>query len=132
MREARKRFDLIVVDGYDHNTRFGGLGSATFYADCRARLSKHGLLAVNLFGRSRGYAKQIGTLENAFAGRALVLPANDEGNAVAFAATGEAIPLEAVACRDEGARLTRETGLKWGASMARLERAVAMKADRQL
>ena len=132
MAASRKRFDLIVVDGYDHNARFGGLGSEAFYQNCRARLSKQGLLALNLFGRSRGYAKQTANLESAFAGRVLALPANDEGNAVAFAAVGEAVPLDIPLLRNECGRLVRETGIKWGSAIARLERAVSNKADRQI
>ena len=132
MAASRKRFDLIVVDGYDHNARFGGLGSEAFYRDCRARLSKQGLLALNLFGRSRGYAKQTANLENAFAGRVLALPANGEGNAIAFAAAGTVVPLDIADLRDECERLARETGIKWGSSIARLERAVPTKPDRQI
>jgi spermidine synthase len=130
--QAKKRFDLIVVDGYDHNARFGGLGSEAFYADCRARLSKQGVLALNLFGRSRGYAKQIEHLEKAFGGRVLPLPANDEGNAIAFAAAGESVPLDVVALRAECARLQRETGIRWGESLTRLARAVSIKPQKSM
>lgn len=132
MADSRKRFDLIVVDGYDHNARFGGLGSEAFYRDCRARLSKQGLLALNLFGRSRGYAKQTENLSQAFSGRVLPLPANDEGNAIAFAAAGEPVVLDIDSLRAECERLARETGIRWGASVTRLERAVSIKADRSI
>jgi spermidine synthase len=132
MAASKKRFDLIVVDGYDHNARFGGLGSEAFYRDCRARLSKQGLLALNLFGRSRGYAQQITNLENAFAGRVLALPANDEGNAIAFAAAGEAIPLDMAALKVECDRLARETGIRWGESTSRLARAVSTNAGKSI
>jgi spermidine synthase len=120
----REKFDLITVDGYDHNARFGGLGTEAFYRDCRARLGRQGLLALNLFGRARGYARQLDNLNNAFDGRILALPANDEGNAVAFAANGDGVYLDLstlnAACDD----LHRETGIKWGASEARLARAI--------
>lgn len=132
MATSRKRFDLIVVDGYDHNARFGGLGSEAFYRDCCARLSKQGLLVLNLFGRSRGYAKQTEHLSQAFAGRVLPLPANDEGNAIAFAAAGEPVILDVDGLRAECERLARETGIRWGASVARLERAVSIKPDRAI
>jgi spermidine synthase len=132
MADSRKRFDLIVVDGYDHNARFGGLGSEAFYRDCRARLSKQGLLALNLFGRSRGYAKQTENLSQAFSGRVLPLPANDEGNAIAFAAAGEPVMLDIEGLRAEFERLARETGIRWGASVTRLEQAVSIKADRSI
>ncbi len=130
MARAGKRFDLILVDGYDQHARFGGLGGEAFYRDCRARLSKQGLLALNLFGRSRGFAKQIENLNRAFADRALPLPANDEGNAIAFAVAGETISLEIDALLDECARLADETGIKWGSSLTRLARAVGASSIR--
>lgn len=126
----RKKFDLIIVDGYDQHARFGGLGSAEFYADCRARLSKQGLLALNLFGRSRGFAKQIENLNHAFADRTLPLPPNEEGNAVAFAVTGEPMGIDMPTLAADCAGMSAETGIKWGASLPRLERAVAMSSVR--
>jgi spermidine synthase len=118
------KFDLITVDGYDNNARFGGLGAEDFYRDCRTNLSRNGLLALNLFGRARGYGRQLDNLYRAFDGRILPLPANDEGNAIAFAAVGELIPLDAAALKDECERLRIETGIKWGASETRLLRAI--------
>ncbi len=130
MTRAGKRFDLILVDGYDQHARFGGLGSEVFYRDCRARLSKQGLLALNLFGRARGFVKQIEHLNHAFAGRTLPLPANDEGNAVAFAVSGESVSLDIDVLKGECSRLARETGIKWGTSLTRLARAVASSTVR--
>jgi spermidine synthase len=120
-----KKYDLIIVDGYDENARFGGLGSEDFYRDCAKRLSKTGLLTLNLFGRSRGYARQIESLNNAFSHRVLALPANPEGNAVAFAAMGEKIYLDVPTLHAEALELTRTTGLKLSTSMARLDQAMA-------
>ncbi len=128
--KPRKKFDLIIVDGYDQHARFGGLGSAEFYADCRRHLSKQGLLALNLFGRSRGFAKQIENLNHAFADRTLPLPANEEGNAVAFAVAGEEMGIDMPTLAAESARMAVETGIKWGASITRLTRAVAASTIR--
>jgi spermidine synthase len=130
MKNDRARYDLITVDGYDHNARFGGLGSEDFYGDCRARLSKRGVLALNLFGRSRGYAQQIGNLNRAFEGRCLALPANDEGNAVAFAFQGERVVLDVATLREEAINLQQDTGIKWGASLERLARAIASSENK--
>ena len=118
------KFDLILIDGYDHNARFGGLGSIDFYRDCRACLSKRGVLALNLFGRAHGYAKQLDNLQLAFDGRSLPLPANDEGNAVAFAACGERIALDSQSLTENCDQLAVETGLKLGASKVRLMQAL--------
>lgn len=120
MKTARRKFDLIIIDGYDHNARFGGLGSPDFYRDCRARLSREGVLALNLFGRARGYQRQIDALNEVFGRRVLPLEPNDEGNAVAFAFAGERIAPDLASMRDAAAHLARDTGIKWGASLTRL------------
>jgi spermidine synthase len=127
MKQNHKKYDLIIVDGYDENARFGGLGSEDFYRDCAKRLSKTGLLTLNLFGRSRGYARQIESLNNAFSQRVLALPANPEGNAVAFAAMGEKITLDLPTLRANAQNLARTTQLKLTTSLPRLDRAVSRR-----
>lgn len=122
--KRRPQFDLILVDGYDNNARFGGLGTQDFYRDCRTNLSRNGLIALNLFGRARGYGRQLDNLYRAFDGRVLSLPANDEGNAIAFAAAGEAISLEAAAITAACEQIKSDTGIKWSASEIRLMRAI--------
>jgi spermidine synthase len=132
MKEGSKKYDLIIVDGYDENARFGGLGSEDFYRDCAKRLSNEGLLTLNLFGRSRGYSKQIHSLNNAFNDRVLALPANPEGNAVAFAAAGEKIILDLPTLHADAKSLSMATGLKLNTSMARLDRAVSDRESGKL
>jgi spermidine synthase len=122
--QSRTRYDLILVDGYDQNARFGALGSEAFYRDCRDCLGKRGVLALNLFGRSRGYAKQLDNLARAFDARTLPLEANDEGNAVAFAFSGERVNLDLTRVAEACEALTSETGIRWGASSPRLTRAI--------
>jgi spermidine synthase len=132
MKEDSQKYDLIIVDGYDENARFGGLGSEDFYRDCSKRLSKEGLLTLNLFGRSRGYARQVNALAIAFKDRILALPANPEGNAVAFAAAGEKITLDLPTLHAEAQALTQLTGLKLNTSMMRLNQAVADRKSGKL
>ena len=52
------------------------------------------------------------------------LPGNDEGNAIAFAAVGDFISLDAAALTAACDDVAQETGIKWGASMTRLMRAI--------
>jgi len=129
-RQGKKdshKFDCIMVDGYDHNARFGALGTEAFYRDCRARLSKRGLLVLNLFGRAHGYRSQIDNLRVAFDNRVLALPPVDGGNAIAFAAVGEAITVDSQGLRIEADRVYKATGLKLMPTIARIEQ-VAMTA----
>jgi spermidine synthase len=134
MHEARReKFDCIMVDGYDHNARFGALGTEAFYRDCKARLTRQGMLVLNLFGRTHGYKRQIENLSAAFDNRVLALPPIDEdnhgGNSIAFAAVGERLTLDMPSLRAEGARLHQETGIKLAGTLVRLDQAIAGIAD---
>ena len=124
MKQAEGKFDCIMVDGYDHNARFGALGTEDFYRDCRARLSKRGVLVLNLFGRAHGYRAQIENLKAAFDNRVLALPPVEGGNAIAFAVVGERAVIESQILRDEAQRVYEATGLKLMATVTRIEQAV--------
>ena len=127
------RIDIQIADGVawmkeaQDNARFGALGTEAFYRDCRARLSKRGLLVLNLFGRAHGYRSQIDNLRVAFDNRVLALPPVDGGNAIAFAAVGEAITVDSQGLRIEADRVYKATGLKLMPTIARIEQ-VAMTA----
>ena len=126
MHEERKdKFDCIMVDGYDQNARFGALGTEAFYRDCRKRLSKQGVLVLNLFGRAHGYKKQIENLRTAFDSRVLALAPVEGGNAIAFAVHGESVALEMAMLRADARRLFDETGLKFTGTLVRLDQAIA-------
>ena len=126
MHEDRKdKFDCIMVDGYDHNARFGALGTEAFYRDCRARMTRCGLLVVNLFGRAHGYKKQIENLRAAFDNRVLALAPVEGGNAIAFAANGERVALEMPMLRADARRLFDETGVKFTGTLVRIDQAIA-------
>ena len=124
MKRAKSKFDCIMVDGYDHNARFGALGTEDFYRDCRARLSRRGVLVLNLFGRAHGYRQQIENLKLAFDNRVLALPPVEGGNAIAFAVVGERAVIESQLLRDEAQRVYEATGLKLMPTVARIEQAV--------
>lgn len=123
MAEQRARYDCILVDGYDHNARAGALATEQFYRDCRKRLTSRGLLVINLFGRSRNFRHQLERLRMAFSGRALAFPSSERGNAIAFAAAGDAIGADMESLRAEAATLQTLTGLKLGPTLVRLQQA---------
>ncbi|HEX4857997.1 MAG TPA: fused MFS/spermidine synthase, partial [Usitatibacteraceae bacterium] len=134
--ERRERFDLMLVDGYDHNARFGALGTEAFYRDCRARLSRRGLLVLNLFGHTHGYARQIDSLRRVFDDRVLALAPIDHdnhgGNSIVFAASGERIVLDMPSLAAEAARLHEDTGLKLKSTLVRLDQAIAARRSEKL
>ncbi len=133
INETTHKFDCIMVDGYDQHARFGALGTPEFYRDCRARLTRHGLLVLNLFGRSRGYRQQLDSLNEVFNHRVLALPpiesvagAGDGGNSIVFAAVGDTMAVDVQTLREGAAHLEKSTGLKLARTLMRLEQAERM------
>lgn len=118
---SRGTFDLILVDGYDERARVGALDSLPFYCNARARLSDEGLLVANMLSKRRGFRDSVARLAEAFDGRALAFPSCDAGNAVAFAAAGEAVDHPLPDLRAAARTLKRDTGLNLLPTLARLE-----------
>ena len=125
-----RRFDLILVDGYDAKSRVGMLDTLPFYCNCRARLSERGVLATNFLNGSRGLAASLDRLSEAFSGRAFALPHCASGNVVALAAAGEPIDLALTALAAGARRLKRDTGLNLLPTVARLVQTQVADCDR--
>ncbi|HRP73995.1 MAG TPA: fused MFS/spermidine synthase [Rhodocyclaceae bacterium] len=128
--ESDRRFDYILVDGFDRNARAGALDTLPFYQAARARLSERGLMAVNLFGRSRGFKSSVERIITAFEDRALAFPSCDSGNVIAFAAEGEAVSMPLSEIRQNARVLKARTGLDLLPTVARLEQAGSLPGGR--
>lgn len=118
-----KKFDLILVDGFDQHARAGALDTLPFYQACRARLGDNGILAANLLGRSRGFKNSLARICEAFEDRALVFPSCESGNAIAFAAAGNPIAISFDDLKENALALKEETGLNLLPTLARLAQA---------
>ena len=116
-----RRYDFIVVDGFDEQGRPGMLDSEPFYLNCRRRLACDGMMSVNLLTRTRGVKASVERMRRAFDGRVLVLPPSEAGNTVAIAATGEAIDEDFPSLRDAAGRLRIATGLDLASALSRVE-----------
>ena len=116
-----QRYDYILVDGYDQNARAGVLDTLPFYQALHSRLSSRGLMAVNLFGRSRGYKASVERIQKTFDDRALAFPSCDSGNVVAFGAAGEALARPLRELRERARLLKAATGLDLSPTITRLE-----------
>lgn len=114
-----RKFDLIVVDGFDEKGRAGMLDSAPFYANCHARLSRHGALAVNLVTRTRGVRPSLDRMRSAFGDRVLALAPSEAGNIVAIAAAGEEVEESWEALRKRAASVRAATGLNLDSALSR-------------
>lgn len=118
-----KKFDLILVDGFDQLARAGALDTLPFYQTCRAHLNDNGVLAVNLLGRSRGFRNSLARICTAFEDRALVFPSCESGNAIAFAAAGDPIEISFDDLKENALALKAETGLNLLPTLTRLAQA---------
>lgn len=119
--EKDQTYDYILVDGYDRNARAGALDTLPFYQALRSRLTSQGLMAVNLFGRSRGYKASVERILAAFDDRVLAFPSCDSGNVVAFGAAGEPIERPLSELRERAQMLKTATSLDLGPTITRLE-----------
>lgn len=115
-----KRYDLILVDGFDPDARAGALDTLPFYRLCQSRLTDSGLMVANLLGRSRGYKASVERIARAFEHRALAFPSCDSGNAVVFAATGEPIRITLTELKEHAVQLKHDTGLNLLPTLARI------------
>jgi len=118
-----KKFDLIMVDGFDQLARTGALNTLPFYQACRTRLSDNGVLAVNLLGRSRGFKSSLARISEAFEDRALVFPSCESGNAIAFAAAGSPVEISFDDLKENAMTLKAETSLNLLPTLTRLAQA---------
>ncbi len=120
MANSKRRFDLILVDGFDAEARAGALSSVPFYQLCRGRLSANGLLTVNLLRRNRADKVGIEALREAFDGRAFAFPPTAGGNTIAFAAGGRPIRIPFAALIESAGRLKSATRLDLMPALERL------------
>ena len=127
--DAKTRFDLILVDGFDHHARAGVLDTAAFYVNCRARLAPQGVFAANLFGRSRGFKASIARIDASFDGRSMVFPSLDSGNAIALAVDGDPLAVSLKELRSRAAALKAETGLDLAPTITRLQLAKSLPGE---
>lgn len=130
MLEGSRKFDLILVDGFDHRARAGALEALPFYQACRSRLSDNGILAANLLTRSRSFGRTCTQIVEAFEDRTLLLPSCESGNAISLAAAGDPIELSFDELKENALVLKERTGLNLQPPLARLVRARTCLNDR--
>ncbi|MDQ3059077.1 MAG: fused MFS/spermidine synthase [Pseudomonadota bacterium] len=84
-------FDVLLVDGFDHDGQPAALCSQRFYDDCLAALAPGGLLAVNLHYQHPDYPLLVERIERSFAGNAVEVVVEEKTNSIVFASRGPAI-----------------------------------------
>jgi len=118
-----RKFDLILVDGYDEDASCGALDTLQFYQWCRTRLSDTGILSVNLLTSNGRLDASIARIAEAFDSRVLGFPSCESGNAIALAAAGDPIDISLDDMKEGAVALKEATGLNLLPTLARLARA---------
>lgn len=77
--------DVLIVDGFDMSGQPPQLSSQAFYDACFAKLTRRGVLVVNLWSATNEYGKCIARLRRSFRDRLLHVPAEDSANRIVFA-----------------------------------------------
>ncbi len=108
---TQQQFDLILIDGFDADSRSGGLESAAFYQDCRRVLTSRGLLVANLLSNSQSFLQACMNLDRAFEGQTRLLPHTPGGNVIALGAKNETAWLDEGALRERIGQLQVQAGL---------------------
>jgi len=80
------RYDLILVDAYNDAGMDDNMAEQLFFQACHILLSADGVLAINLWGRDQPrYSRAQRTLQQCFAAKPLLLPAEGTTNIIAMA-----------------------------------------------
>jgi spermidine synthase len=120
---TNKKFDLILIDGFNEHAHPGGLNTLPFYQACRTRLTDDGIMSVNLIGLCRGVMGGFEFILNAFEDRALMFPSCESGNTIAVAAEGKAIQISLDDLKDSAMQLKDAHNLNLLPTIARLVQA---------
>ena len=120
---SKARWDLIILDGFDEQGRAGMLDTVPFYMLCRERLTRRGLMTVNLLTRTRGVGASVDRLRTAFEDRVIAIPPSDAGNTVALAAVGAEVDESFEDLRKNARALKAATGLDLLPTLGRLAQA---------
>lgn len=91
LQEAEQDFDVLLVDGYDHQGQPPQLCSQRFYENCSRVLVDQGVMAVNLHATHHFYELFIDRINRSFDSNVAEVAANHDGNIVVFAGKNIAI-----------------------------------------
>mgnify|MGYP001600217230 CR=1 FL=1 len=80
-----ERADVVLIDGCDKYGVAPSLCSEAFYRNVAARLSRKGLMVMNIIGRTTVLEQHLRCIAGAFSGRVMVIKASEGGNRLVFA-----------------------------------------------
>ena len=91
MREAERRYDVLLLDAFGPQGLPRTLSSERFYDDCLDALVPGGLLVSNFHSAARDLDGCVRRIERSFASPALKVEDREAGNSIVFARKGAAL-----------------------------------------
>lgn len=101
-------FEVLLVDGFDHQGQPAALCSQRFYDDCFAALAPDGLLVVNLHYEHPDYPLWAERIGRSFSGNAVAILVEEKSNSIVFASKGPLISSRRLSLRHSLAGLAQE------------------------
>jgi len=78
-------FDVLLVDGFDQKGLPTQLGSQAFYENCRAALTDHGVIVLNMHALDPSYELLLDRIARSFDGNLAEVRVKQDGNTIVFA-----------------------------------------------
>jgi spermidine synthase len=113
-------FDVLLVDGFDHQGQPAALCSQRFYDDCFAALTQDGVLVVNLHSDHADHALLAGRISRSFSGNAVDVLAAEKSNCIVFASRGPAISPRRMSLAQSLSGLDAEARLQLRSELVRI------------
>ncbi|MGR8935392.1 MAG: spermine/spermidine synthase domain-containing protein [Gammaproteobacteria bacterium] len=84
-RGGQTRYDLLLIDAYNHDAMSASVDGPTFFDSCRELLHPHGVMAINLWGADNpGYDRSAEYISRCFEEKALFMPVRGRDNVIAL------------------------------------------------
>jgi spermidine synthase len=123
-------FDVLLLDGFDAAGLPDELSSQSFYDDCFSTLSDAGILVANLWSSNGRFEIFVARIQTSFAGRVVVVSADDSPNKIVLAFKNEALSVSPTTIRQHVKVLTKTHPLNFHAKSRKLIEAFNVSLDR--
>ncbi len=114
------QYEVLLVDGFDHEGQPAALCTAHFYDDCFAALPAGGVLAVNLHYDHPDYPVLYARISRSFGGNAVEIISLEKSNSIVFGLKGPAISPRALSLSASLAGLDRQARAELKPELARI------------
>jgi spermidine synthase len=130
VQEHQQSVDVLMLDGFDAAGLPDELSSQSFYDDCFATLADDGIMVANLWSSNGRFEIFVARIQTSFAGRVVVVSADDSPNKIVLAFKNEALSVSPTAIRQHVTALAQTHPLNFHAKSRKLIEAISVSPDR--